>query len=178
MMQRGRKTKGEQEFLQTVVGVLKRSPEQAVGIAERFTTTNPSSVWGKLVLADVQQFLGRRSLAKKLYREVLSLDPQNPDALTGLALMPGTPGKEAVDFLRKAAENFPSAITYRNLAFKLWETGSLVDAAATFEVLRSMGQRRKDRRLVIVANRAIEQIRKGEPPIAVPYSGLGYDDEN
>lgn len=107
----------------------------------------------------------------------LSLDPQNPDALTGLALIPGTPSNEALDFFRRAAERSPSAATYRNLAFKLRETGSFEAAITNFEMLRRIAKQEKDRRLVTAAAKAIEQIRKGKYPVATPYSGLGYIDE-
>ena len=79
---------------------------------------------------------GRVHEAILLYRQLLSLDPDHPDALhmLGVALHQSGNSAEAVEFLRRAANRMPqNAAVVCNLGSVLAATGHFDEAIPTFE---------------------------------------------
>lgn len=70
-------------------------PDKARTLLQRAIANNPREVQGHLNLADLQAAQGQFQLAETTYRHALSLDPGQPDALTGLVALLAQNGKLA-----------------------------------------------------------------------------------
>jgi tetratricopeptide (TPR) repeat protein len=95
-------------------GMLRKAIEQYQKITEQ--APNDADTW--LMLGRLQKIATNSVEAEKSYKKVLQLDPDNEDALTGLAMVYMDLGntKEATDLLRRVAEKSPSLRTLTALA--------------------------------------------------------------
>ena len=91
--------------------MLKKAIEQY----QKITDAAPSDMDALLVLGRLFKVAGNSVDSEKTYKRALALDPNNEDALTGLAVVYADLGdtKQATDMLRKASDRNPNP---RNLA--------------------------------------------------------------
>lgn len=84
----------------------------------RITALDPKDVDTYLMLGRLQKIAQNSVEAEKAYKKVLEIEPENEDALTGLAIVYADLGnsKEASDLLRRVAEKNPSLRTLTALA--------------------------------------------------------------
>jgi tetratricopeptide (TPR) repeat protein len=95
-------------------GMLHKAIEQY----QKITEQAPADADTWLMLGRLQKIANNSVEAEKSYKKVLQLDPDNEDALTGLAMVYMDLGntKEATDLLRRVAEKSPSLRTLTALA--------------------------------------------------------------
>ena len=78
---------------------------------------------------------GRLQAAEQIYRQILQVEPNNPDALHLLGLLACMVGKPdiGIDYMRRALEqNSGNAHAHYNLGTALKEQGELDEAAACY----------------------------------------------
>lgn len=94
--------------------MLKKAIDQYAKVAE----LDPGDADNWLMLGRLQKIAGNSVEAEKAYKKVLSVDAQNEDAMTGLAMVYADVGntKAATDLLREVAEKNPSLRTLTTLA--------------------------------------------------------------
>jgi len=94
--------------------MLKRAIEQY----QKITELDPKDLDSWVMLGRLQKVAQNPADAEKAYKKVLEIEPENEDALTGLALVYGDQGKndEAASLLKKLADKNPSARSLRALA--------------------------------------------------------------
>jgi len=88
--------------------------KQAIEQYQKISEADPSDIDTLLVLGRLYKVSGNSVDSEKIYKKALALDPQNEDALTGLAVVYADLGdtKQAAEMLRKASDRNP---TPRNL---------------------------------------------------------------
>lgn len=94
--------------------MLKRAIEQYQKISEK--DAQDSEAW--LMLGRLQKIAQNSVESEKAYKKVLEIDPDNEDAMTGLAMVYADLGdnQRAADLLRKVAEKSPSLRSLTTLA--------------------------------------------------------------
>jgi tetratricopeptide (TPR) repeat protein len=95
-------------------GMVKKAIEQYSKITEK----DPKDADSWLMLGRLQKISQNSVDAEKAYKKALELDPDNEDALTGLAMVYSDLGdnKSATELLRKAAEKDPNPRSLSTLA--------------------------------------------------------------
>ncbi len=85
---------------------------------QKITVLEPKDTDGWLMLGRLQKIAQNSAEAVKAYKKALELDPENDDAMTGLALVYADLGetKQAADLLRRAAEKNPNPRSLTTLA--------------------------------------------------------------
>ncbi|MCZ2152003.1 MAG: tetratricopeptide repeat protein [Bryobacterales bacterium] len=109
--------------------MLKKAIEQYAKIAEK--APNDSSTY--LMLGRLYKVAQNSPESEKAYKRALELDPNNEEALTGLAMVYADVGdtKSAADLLKKATEKNPSVRTLAALAAAYEQLRDYTNAAAT-----------------------------------------------
>src|SRR5579884_2555556 len=94
--------------------MLKKAIEQY----QKITEASPNDLDSWLMLGRLDKVAQDSTGAEKAFRHVLSVDPNNDDAMTGLAMVYGDLGdsRKAADLLRQVAEKNPTARSYEALA--------------------------------------------------------------
>src|SRR5205823_448350 len=92
--------------------------KKAIEQYQRITEKQPSETDSWLMLGRLQKVAQNSVEAEKAYKKALELEPNNEDALTGLAMVYADLGntKDAADLLRRAAEKNPSPRSLAALA--------------------------------------------------------------
>lgn len=93
------------------------------------------SIAQAIQLAVTHHQAGRLAEAEALYRQVLTVQPDHPDALHLLGVLAGQSGQlgVAVDLVRKAVERVPGVAVYRvNLGKFLADRGDIEEAMAAY----------------------------------------------
>jgi len=109
--------------------MLRKSIEQY----EKIGTLDPKDVDSLLMLGRLQKMAQNSVEAEKAYKKALAVDPNNEDALTGLAIVYADLGntKESSDLLRRVAEKNPSLRTLTALAGQYEQMRDYAMAAET-----------------------------------------------
>src|SRR5579871_874054 len=94
--------------------MVKRAVEQF----DKITQGDPKDIDSWIMLGRLQKVLQNSTEAMQAYKKALALDPDNEDAMTGLAMVYTDLGdnKAAADLLRKVADKNPSAHSLVSLA--------------------------------------------------------------
>lgn len=105
---------GDQQQGRVNEEMLKRAIEQYQAIAE----AQPKDIETLLMLGRLQKIAQSSVESEKAYKRVLEIEPNNEDALTGLAIVYADLGntKQASELLRQVAEKSPSLRTLTALA--------------------------------------------------------------
>jgi len=146
-------------------------PEGALILAKENAEEHANSTEALLILADLY-FVGLgpgRESARPLYEKVLDLDPSNPTALTGLALMPGLDVEESIQLLERVTTIVEKPLTLLNLGYKQWEYARYSMAIETFKKVLYLAQEERNRDLSSSVEEAIKRIRNRQPPISYSY---------
>lgn len=95
-------------------GMLKKAIDQY----QKVTELAPTDLDTWLMLGRLQKIASNSVEAEKAYKKALELEPENEDAMSGLAMVYADLGnnKAATDLLRKVADKNPSLRTLTNLA--------------------------------------------------------------
>lgn len=91
---------------------------KAIEQYEKVAGAEPKDVETLLMIGRLQKIAQNSVEAEKAYKKILEIDPNNEDALTGLAIVYADLGnsREASDLLRRVAEKSPSLRTLTALA--------------------------------------------------------------
>jgi tetratricopeptide (TPR) repeat protein len=91
---------------------------KAVETYQKITALAPKDVTAWMMLAQLEKVSQNSGEAEKAYKKALEVDPDNEDALTGLAVVYSDLGdaQAAADVLRKLADKNPSARSLQALA--------------------------------------------------------------
>src|SRR5579884_1504737 len=94
--------------------MLKKALEQY----QKITEAAPNDIDSWLMLGRLDKVAQNSVDAEKAFRHVLTIDPGNEDAMTGLAMVYGDLGdsRKAAELLRQVAEKSPTARSYEALA--------------------------------------------------------------
>jgi len=105
---------GDQQRNRIDEAMLKRTIEQFQKISE----LDPKDADAWVVLGRLQKVAQNSVDSEKSYKKALEIDPDNEDALNGLALVYADLGntKEAADLLKKASDRHPTARSLQTLA--------------------------------------------------------------
>lgn len=109
--------------------MLKKAIEQYTRIAEKAPNDAPTY----LMLGRLYKVAQNSPESEKAYKHALELDPNNEEALTGLAMVYADVGdtRSAADLLKKATEKNPSVRTLAALAAAYEQLRDYTNAAAT-----------------------------------------------
>jgi len=109
--------------------------KKAVDQYQKITESDPSDLDSWLMLGRLQKVLQNSTEALSAYQKALALDPENVDAMTGLATVYADLGdnKAAADMLRKVADKDPNPRSLTSLA-SVYE--QLKDYSLAAEMLR------------------------------------------
>jgi tetratricopeptide (TPR) repeat protein len=120
---------GDQQQGRVNDDMLKKAIEQYQQIA----TARPKDVETLLMLGRLQKIAQNSVESEKAYKSILEIDPENEDALTGLAIVYADVGntKEAADLLRRVADKNPSLRTLTALASQYEQMRDYALAAET-----------------------------------------------
>jgi hypothetical protein len=151
-------------------------PDQSIQILERFVSESKHARRAKLLLASLyaddygEGVLG----AEKIYREVLSLDPDNIAGLCGLALLHGRGSSvgpdESLDLLARAAtiSNDPEFLL--NFANKAWDLKKFELAAREFERLHRIARESGRDHLARIAAESLREVKARRMATNISYS--------
>src|SRR5258708_4045319 len=91
---------------------------KAIEQYQKITALEPKDTDGWLMLGRLQKIAQNSAEAMKAYKKALELDPDNDDAMTGLAMVYADVGetKQATELLRRAAEKNPNPRSLTTLA--------------------------------------------------------------
>jgi tetratricopeptide (TPR) repeat protein len=105
---------GDQQQGRVNEDMLKKAIEQY----DKITVAQPKDVESLLMLGRLQKIAQNSVEAEKAYKKILEIEPNNDDALTGLAIVYADLGnsREASDLLRRVADKNPSLRTLTALA--------------------------------------------------------------
>src|SRR5581483_4364788 len=92
--------------------------KKAIEQYQKITEEQPTDVDSWLMLGRLDKVAQDSTGAEKAFKQALAIDPNNEDAMTGLALVYGDLGdsRRAADLLRQVAEKSPTARSYETLA--------------------------------------------------------------
>src|SRR5437588_13119685 len=92
--------------------------KKAIEQYEKITQGDPKDTESWLMLGRLQKIAQNSTDALKAYKHALELDPENEDAMTGLALVYTDLGdnKAAAELMRKVADKNPNPRSLTNLA--------------------------------------------------------------
>lgn len=92
--------------------------KKAVDQYQKITDLDPADMDALVMLGRLEKIAQKPADAEKTYRKALAIDPENEEALIGLATVLSDNGNntEAADILRKLAEKNPSQESLRRLA--------------------------------------------------------------
>lgn len=109
--------------------MLKKAIEQYAKIAEK--SPKDGTAW--LMLGRLYKVAQNSPEAEKAYKNALEINPDNEEALTGLAMVYADVGdtKSAAELLRKASEKSPSVRTLAALSAAYEQLRDYINAAAT-----------------------------------------------
>jgi tetratricopeptide (TPR) repeat protein len=109
--------------------------KKAIEQYEKITESEPKDIDSWLMLARLEKIAQNSTDALKAYKKALELDPDNEDAMTGLAMVYTDLGdnKAAAELFRKVADKNPSPRSLTNLA-TVYE--QLKDYSMAAEMLR------------------------------------------
>jgi tetratricopeptide (TPR) repeat protein len=149
-----------------VYKLISSRPDEALHLAEKALQENPTETVTLLLVAELYSAgLGEGQVAAKhLYERVLSKEPDNAVALTGLALQSGISPTESLTFLLRVADMVKTVPAYMNLGYKQWEAGRYDDAHQTFERIHLLARERRNLGLMRAALEAIQELRLRRPP--------------
>jgi hypothetical protein len=145
------------------------NPEESIRLLESFLESHPQSVSIKLRLAVIYSGAYGDGVegAGRLYREILSSEPNNVFALSGLGLLQGSPGStlsgdESLGLLRRAAGISDETWVLENLANKAWDVGRFSEALVGFQKLLLRARTMKQPHLATRAKSSIKALRQGK----------------
>jgi tetratricopeptide (TPR) repeat protein len=109
--------------------------KKAIEQYQKITGADPSDTDSWLMLGRLQKISQNSVDAEKAYKKALALDPNNEDALTGLAMVYADLGdtKQATDLLRRAAEKSPTQRSLTALASAYEQMKEFALAAETLK---------------------------------------------
>ena len=118
--------------------MLAKSVEQYKMIVEK----DPKDDESKLVLARLYRLSHKSVEAEKTYKAILDGEPDNEEALTGLAMVYSDVGdtRGAIEMLKRATEKDPNPRTLNALAQFYEQTNDWANAAATWKQMLPMVQ--------------------------------------
>ena len=118
--------------------MLAKSVEQYTMIVQK----DPKDDESKLVLARLYRLSHKSVEAEKTYKAILNGEPDNEEALTGLAMVYSDVGdtRGAIEMLKRATEKDPNPRTLNALAQFYEQTNDWANAAATWKQMLPMVQ--------------------------------------
>jgi tetratricopeptide (TPR) repeat protein len=92
--------------------------QKAIEQYQKITAADPKDVDSWVMLGRLERVEQKSPEAEKAFQAVLAIDPNNEDAMTGLAQVYGDLGdsRKAADLLRQVADKTPTARSYETLA--------------------------------------------------------------
>jgi len=124
-----------EEMLHAAIGQLQKISEQAPGDLDNW-----------MMLGRLQKLANNSLAAEKAYQKALDLDPDNEEAMTGLALVYGDQGlsEKASQLLKRVADKSPSLRTFTALAATYEQMKDYKDAAEAYRRALEMNQENTD----------------------------------
>lgn len=122
---------GDQQAQKIDEAMVKRAIEQYQIIVAK----DPKDIESWLMLGQLQKISQNSLEAEKAYKKVLEIEPNNEDAMTGLAMVYSDLGdtKQATELLRRAAEKNPNPRSLTTLASAYEQMKDYALAAQTFK---------------------------------------------